>query len=324
MNNKWVTTTSDGFLPNEDTCKIDCCCEKELDPCMPCESAPMGFCPPSKCPCSSRNILKDECCQGYMPMDGNAMRTAFIPAYVDTLFDSKKVEGTQLADSVNISSSNCRFSAVYRNCNGCCTEQPTITDQSCFHVEVAKAKVLLAMPARSLTNADFSINNVTPSAGSVIADGNDTYRVPLSAFDPSIFKPMCTDKCLGSKDAVIIAASGVKVAYMLEYVLCGYVSTEDGTYSFEITMANDTPKITTGTTTFYVPKICIPTTNCYCPAFLKSSFCFEAEVIAPTLRANASGDIVLNDTAVITPRAIVETLINKKVMLSVGCECDCR
>ncbi len=331
MNRQLVTTTSEGFTPYRD-CED---CENETrssnERCRNCQGnerqnsergceSPVGFCPPKQCPCSPEQVVKDECCRGIRPTDGNGMRTGFIPAYVDTLFDEREVEGRQIPDSISISSEGCQFSAVYRNCNGCCTDSPNITSDSCFHVEAFETRILMATPARKLVNTDFLINNIAPNANGVDDSGLDNYRVALSAFDSDIFKQLCRDKGLGSRDSVVIAPNGVAISYMVEYVLCGYVSTEDGSFSFEITLSNNCPKTTNNTTSYFVPKLCIPETDCHSQGFLKTALCFEAEGVAPTLRANDDGDIELNDTVILTPSALVETVINKKVMLAVGCE----
>ncbi len=274
-----------------------------------------GFCPAERC-----IPAKDECCKGIKPECDCSIRTGFLPAYVDVIFDKKEAMGSQIGTPSSVSSASCGFSAIYKSCNGCCCATPNIDESACFHVESSYAKVKFAAPSRPLNNNDVIINNVVPDCGSVTAVGDNTFTVPLSAFDTSIFKEKCTGCNVGSKDTVIIGMNGLAINYILEYVLCGYVSTVDGTFQFEIILTDPCPVTSATCTTFYLPEVCIPHSGYNENAFLKIDFSFDAALVAPILTASCDGTITLYDTIILQPKVRVETVINKLLMLAVGCE----
>jgi len=266
----------------------------------------LNFSPPSKFNCSKEAVKGND-----------SSRVSYVAAYVDTIYDSTEVVGTQIADLTKVSSTNSKYSVVYRNINGCPSALPEINDQASFHVETSYAVVKTAAPARELSHTDFVVNNVVPVSDSVVMTGERSFNVPLSAYDPKIFRSRYTTSEMGSKDAVIIASKGVAVTYMLEYVLCGYVSTDKGTYSFEMTLTDITPKTTMNVTSFYLPEISIPETANGETTFLKVNFEFDAGLISPILTMCPDGTVSFCDTILISPKAIVETIVNKKVMLAV-------
>lgn len=274
-----------------------------------------GFCPTERC-----IPVKDTCCKGITPDTDCSIRTGFLPAYVDVIFDKEEAMGCQIGTPSSVSSASCGFSAIYKSCNGCSCATPNIDESACFHVESSYAKVKFAAPSRPLNSNDVIINNVVPDCGSVTAIGENTFTVPLSAFDTSIFKERCTGCNVGSKDTVIIGMNGIAINYVLEYVLCGFVSTIDGTYQFEIVMTDPCPVTSASCTSFYLPEVCIPHSGYDENAFLKIDFNFDAALVAPILTANCDGTITLYDTIILQPKVRVETIINKLLMIAVGCE----
>jgi len=308
-NNKMITTTStdlqvgnscdclEGIVNNtSNSGKSFCGCDKS------------NFCPAAKYICK-----KD----GSKANESNGTKDTYLPAYVDTIHSSTEVAGTQIADLIKVSSANSKYSIVYRNCNGLATALPNINKQATFHVETSYAVVKSATLSRELNNADFVVNNVVPVSDSVVMTGVCSFNVPLAAYNPQIFRNQNIASDMGSKGAVIIASSGVAVTYMLEYVLCGYVSTDEGTYSFEMTLTDTSPKTSTNLTSFYLPETSIPENAIGETTFLKVNFSFDANLISPVVTIDSDDTVCFCDTIIITPKAVVETIVNKKVMLAV-------
>lgn len=267
------------------------------------------FCPPSRC----NRALASPCCQGMTP-DTRGCTAGQVYTYADIVFDAKEVEGDQIKEKICVPSDECNFTAIYNGCNGCCESCPNIDERSSFKVVSYCIRVKHARPKCLLTGSDFTINNYPANDADVEHLGFDTYRIPLSGFTPDIYKASCTCDNMGTKASLIVSPNGFPVEYMMEYALCGYVTTSCGTYSFEITFEDAFPMVTTGLTSFFVKDLCLPIPRCHQVPELKTSFCFDGSLVAPEIRATCCNHLVLTDTLVITPKVLAETTVNKRVV----------
>ncbi|MCI8336611.1 MAG: hypothetical protein HFI72_05590 [Peptococcaceae bacterium] len=270
------------------------------------------FCPPSRC----NRVLASPCCQGMTP-DTRGCTSSQVYTYANIVFDAKEVEGDQIKEKICVPSDECNFTAIYNGCNGCCDGCPQIDEHSCFKVVSYCIRVKHARPRCLLTGADFTINNYPANDADVEHLGFDTYRIPLSGFTPDIYEATCTCDNLGTKASLIVSPNGFPVEYMMEYALCGYVTTSCGTYCFEITFEDACPMVTNGLTSFFVKDLCLPIPRCHQIPELKTSFCFDASLVAPEIHATCCNHLVLTDTLVITPKVLAETTVNKRVVATV-------
>lgn len=275
-------------------------------------------CPPNRC----NLAVTRPCCEGMQP-NTRGCTTSQVYTYANIVFDSKEVEGDQLKEKICVPSDECNFTAIYNNCNGCCDACcPQIDEHSCFKVVSYCIRIKRARPKCVLTGRDFTIDNFPADNQDVTHIGFDNYRIPLSGFDPNIYKDTCVCENRGSKANLIIAPDGFHVEYMMEYALCGYVTTCCGTYCFEITFEDNCPVISCNTTSFFVEDLCLPIPRCHQVPELRTSFCFNASLVAPEIHACSCNHLVLTDTLVITPRVLAETAIQKRVIATVCQEPD--
>lgn len=269
-------------------------------------------CPPSRC----NQAVTQPCCEGIRP-DTRSCRTGQILTYANVIFDSKEVEGDQIKEKICVPSDECNFTAIYNNCNGCCECCPEINEHSCFKVVSYCIRVKHARPKCLLTGEDFTIGNFPANNRDVEHIGFDNYRIPLSAFNSNIYEDTCTCNNQGTKGSLIVAPNGFHVEYMMEYALCGYVTTCCGTFCFEITFEDACPVISCNTTSFFVEDLCLPIPRCHQVPELLASFCFDASLVAPEIHAQSCHNLILTDTLVITPKILAETTVNKKVVATV-------
>ena len=269
-------------------------------------------CPPSRC----NLAVTQPCCNGVRPDTRNCQNTQIL-TYANVIFDTKEVEGDQIKEKICVASDECNFTAVYNNCNGCCETCPQIDENSCFKVTGYCIRVKRARPQNILTGEDFTLDNFPASNQDVNHIGFDNYQIPLSAFDPNIYKDTCICNNQGSKASLIVSPNGFHVEYMMEYAICGYVTTSCGTYCFEVVFEDNCPLISCNTTSFFVEDLCLPIPRCHQVPQLLVSFCFDASLVAPEIHAVSCNRLILTDTLVITPRVLAETTINKKVAATV-------
>ncbi len=300
------------ILKQDGTCE-DLCVQEECPAVVPTsepEADGCALCSTPDCPPAC-----DLCCQGINPDTASAGMPENIFTYVTKVVDVESSCGTGLNEQVSLTPQNCSLLAEYTSCNGCCTTQPTIDDTACFRILSYDVRIESAYPTEPLTGADFLLNNIPASAA--IANGRNAYEISLSNYPNDIYNDFCTDKGKLSSAALVVAPAGTTITYEASFVICGTVSTSSGLFKFKYVIRTDEPITGTGTTTFMLPKICLSQPGCFDNPRLLVTFCYDGQLIAPALTADATGQITFTSGLLLKPAIKAETVTDKKVILNV-------
>ncbi len=264
-------------------------------------------CPPAKC----------FCCTGMNVPKFNSSAAHSIFANVQQIFDSETVAGCNISQPINLTPTGCSIITEFTPCSGgCCVSDPVIDENSCFVIQSYSATILNAYPTTAPTASDILINNI-PFGGPVNVINQNKFSIALEDLSESVFNPLCQEKKEGSKVAVVLDPQGTTISFIAEYILCGTVTTSRGAFRFKMLIRNAEYETTTHTTSIFTNDVCLPFLRCKDTGLMTFDFCFDAQLIAPQIFVDANGQLTLTGTLIIIPTTTIETLIDKKVILSV-------
>lgn len=291
---------------------MSCNCNNNFDTTAFQASAVTPGCEPIQCP-----PAQCLCCDGITAPTFSNSAAHSIYANVQQVFDSKTVSGCSITQAIDLTATGCNIITEYTPCggNGCCIDDPGIDENSCFTIRSFSATLPDAYPSAIPTAAEILINNVAFD-GPVNTINRNKFSIPLEDLNPTALNDFCQSEGNGSKAAVVINSTGTTVRFIAEYILCGTVTTARGAFQFKTLIRNDDFATSEQTTNIFTNDTCIPFLNCQSTGLMTFDFCYDAQLIAPRLTADANGQLTLTGTLIIHPTNTIETLIDKRVILN--------